>query len=273
MALYSFNLSLISRGKGQSVVAAAAYICGEKLRDDYEGKTHDRSYRRDVVYKKLLLPAGAPNEFKDRQSFMDALNTAERRQDAQMARSLKLALPNEFSLNTQIRIAQEFLEENFVSRGYPVDMAIHAGRLDLDKKPDSLPSLGPLQDNPHLHALIPFRKVDEHGFQKTKLASRTRNPRAQLKEWRKHWADTLNRELERQRLDTRVSHESLAAQGILRAPTIHLGAATIALEAKNIRTDRGDLFRKIVSRNRSREQAREQTKNRVLSRGRTRNRE
>ena len=73
MALYSFNASLISRGKGQSIVAADAYICGEKLRDKYEGKIHDRSYRNDVVYKELLLPAGAPNDFRNRQTFMDAL--------------------------------------------------------------------------------------------------------------------------------------------------------------------------------------------------------
>lgn len=96
MALYSFNASLISRGKGQSIVAADAYICGEKLRDKYEGKIHDRSYRNDVVYKELLLPAGAPNDFRNRQTFMDALNTAERRHDAQMARNLKLPCPMSF---------------------------------------------------------------------------------------------------------------------------------------------------------------------------------
>ena len=180
MALYSFNASLISRGKGQSIVAADAYICGEKLRDKYEGKIHDRSYRNDVVYKELLLPAGAPNDFRNRQTFMDALNTAERRHDAQMARNLKLALPNELSLDTQIRIAREFLEEHFVSHGYCVDMAIHAGKIDSTRKPSSLPSLGSLQDNPHLHALIPLRKVDEQGFQRTKLASRTRDRLKQL---------------------------------------------------------------------------------------------
>mgnify|MGYP000455468191 CR=1 FL=1 len=177
MALYSFNASLISRGKGQSIVAADAYICGEKLRDKYEGKIHDRSYRNDVVYKELLLPAGAPNDFRNRQ---DALNTAERRHDAQMARNLKLALPNELSLDTQIRIAREFLEEHFVSHGYCVDMAIHAGKIDSTRNPSSLPSLGSLQDNPHLHALIPLRKVDEQGFQRTKLASRTRDRLKQL---------------------------------------------------------------------------------------------
>ena len=270
MALYSFNISLVSRGKGQSIVAADAYICGEKLRDNYEGKLHDRSYRDDVLHKELLLPVGAPNDFRNRQTFMDALNSAERRHDAQMARSLRLALPIELSLDAQDRIAKEFLEENFVAYGYCVDMAIHAGRQDAGKKPRSIPSLGTPQDNPHLHALIPLRKVDGHGFQRTKLESRTRDRLKQLKEWRKCWADLLNREFERQHLDVRVSHESLAAQGIHREPTIHLGAGPIALEAKNIQTDRGDHYREIISRNKERERNLSRSKNRFRFRGRSR---
>ena len=127
MALYSFNISLVSRGKGQSIVAADAYICGEKLRDNYEGKLHDRSYRDDVLHKELLLPVGAPNDFRNRQTFMDALNSAERRHDAQMARSLRLALPIELSLDAQVRIAKEFLEENFVAYGYCVDSRWQTG--------------------------------------------------------------------------------------------------------------------------------------------------
>ena len=151
-------------------------------------------------------------------------------------------------------------------------MAIHAGKIDSTRKPSSLPSLGSLQDNPHLHALIPLRKVDEQGFQRTKLASRMRDRLKQLNEWRKCWADLLNREFERQYLDIRVSQESLAAQGIHREPTIHLGARTIALEAKNIRTDRGNRYRDIFSRNKEREQKRLRNKNRSRLRLRGRSR-
>lgn len=39
MALYSFNASLISRGKGQSIVAADAYICGENYGINMRGKS------------------------------------------------------------------------------------------------------------------------------------------------------------------------------------------------------------------------------------------
>ena len=59
MACFHLNASVISRGHGRSVTAASAYISGEKLRDAYEGRIHDRSYRQDVVYKEILLPPEA----------------------------------------------------------------------------------------------------------------------------------------------------------------------------------------------------------------------
>ena len=34
MAMYHFNVTQVSRGKGQSSVASASYIAGEKIRDD-----------------------------------------------------------------------------------------------------------------------------------------------------------------------------------------------------------------------------------------------
>ena len=41
MALYHFNVTQVSRGKGQSAVASAAYRSGEKLTDDYYGTIQD----------------------------------------------------------------------------------------------------------------------------------------------------------------------------------------------------------------------------------------
>ena len=45
MAIYHLKASAITRSKGQSAVASAAYRAGEKLHDTREGKTHD-SYVR-----------------------------------------------------------------------------------------------------------------------------------------------------------------------------------------------------------------------------------
>ena len=253
MACYHFNMSIISRGKGQSIVAADAYISGEKLRDIYDGKLHDRSYRRDVVYREIQLPPQAPREFMDRQTWVDAINLSERRCDAQMARSIKMALPNELALENQIALVKEFVSENFTKYGLCADIAIHRGTLDPNRKPAGIEAVQERRDNPHAHIILPFRVVDVNGFQRTKTQGRFMNHPSFLNRLREEWARLQNREFERLGLEVRVSHERLEVQGIRREPTKHIGAAAMALEQKGIRTERGEQYREIIAQNRDRE--------------------
>ena len=37
IAIYHFNVKIVSRGKGASAVAKAAYISGEKIKNEYDG--------------------------------------------------------------------------------------------------------------------------------------------------------------------------------------------------------------------------------------------
>lgn len=253
MACYHFNMSVISRGKGESVVAAVAYISGEKLRDIYEGTLHDRSHRRDVVYKETMLPPQAPRGFMDRQTWVNAINLSERRSDAQMARSIKIALPNELVLEDQIALVKEFVSENFTKYGLCADIAIHRGEFDTDRKPVSTEAVQKRYDNPHAHIILPFRVVDGNGFQRTKTQGRFMNHPSYLNRLREDWARLQNREFERLGLEVRVSHERLIAQGIRREPTKHIGAAAMALEQKGIRTERGEQYRAIIAQNHERE--------------------
>ena len=46
MALYHFSVRHVSRGKGQMVVASAAYISGQRIFDSYYNKIHDYPMRR-----------------------------------------------------------------------------------------------------------------------------------------------------------------------------------------------------------------------------------
>lgn len=262
MACFHLNASVISRGHGKSVTAASAYISGEKLRDAYDGLIHDRSYRQDVVYKEILLPSEAPSELLDRQTLLDALNYAERRKDAQLARSIHLALPNELSLPEQIALVREFVQVNFTRYGLCADVAIHQGKLNKARKPHSIESVAEREDNRHAHIIVPFRSVNEHGFCPTKQKNRFMNSPSYLNTWRKSWADLQNREFERRCVPVRVSHETLAAQGIDREPTKHLGPGTIALELRGVQTDRGDIHREIMERNRMREERRQRNRSR-----------
>ena len=49
---FHFSVNIISRGKGKSAVASAAYISGEKIKNEWDGVTHD--YTRKEKVKEIL---------------------------------------------------------------------------------------------------------------------------------------------------------------------------------------------------------------------------
>jgi len=74
MAIYHFSVQIISRSKGHSAVAAAAYRAGDKLRCSAveaaayrsggklhdKGKLHNYTQKKGVVYTEIMLPDRAP---------------------------------------------------------------------------------------------------------------------------------------------------------------------------------------------------------------------
>jgi hypothetical protein len=43
MAIFHMHIQVITRGKGKSAVAAAAYRAGERITNEYDGRIHDYS--------------------------------------------------------------------------------------------------------------------------------------------------------------------------------------------------------------------------------------
>jgi len=103
MAIYSLNIKIQSRGKGKSVIAAAAYIAGERFKNEYDGIVHDRTDRKDVVHSEIVLPENAPEEFYDRAVLWNTVELSERAKNAQLARAIRVALPKEFTLEQNIK--------------------------------------------------------------------------------------------------------------------------------------------------------------------------
>ena len=66
IAIYHCNIGIVSRGKGKSAVAAAAYRSGEKITNEWDGMPHDYTRKRGVVHTEILLPPHAPPSFSDR---------------------------------------------------------------------------------------------------------------------------------------------------------------------------------------------------------------
>ena len=228
MALYHFSVRPCSRGNGRSAAGTCAYILGSKIRDSYTGKVYDYSRREDVSYRDVLLPSDAPASFLNPQVMMDAANQAERRSDARIGLAIDIALPREFDAELWMRLIREYTKSNFTQNRLAVVAAMHTGEPKLgDKLMDD--------SNPHAHLLVLTRPLDESGFQPTKLKSRWMNSVDALERCGYH--------------DRRVSHESLASQGIDRAPTIHMGAKASALRRKGIRTQREERYQEIQQRN------------------------
>ena len=172
-----------------------------------------------------------------------------------------------------ISFLKEFAIANFISLGLCADIAFHAGLLDESRKPISIVSVHDRQDNPHAHIIIPFRTVSKEGFHRTKTQMRYMNRKSYLTIWRKLWEELQNREFEKRGLDVRVSHKSLAAQGIVREATKHIGARAMALELRGVETVQGKDYRETMTYNKEREVEREMERERHKERARKQERD
>ena len=68
MAIYHFHVTQVSRGKGQSAIAAAAYRAGERLQDHYYGEFADYTAKGGVVYTEIIAPDYVPESLHDRET-------------------------------------------------------------------------------------------------------------------------------------------------------------------------------------------------------------
>jgi ATP-dependent exoDNAse (exonuclease V) alpha subunit len=236
MAIYHLTAKVISRGKGQSAIAAAAYRSGERLRDEQadEQKFYKAGAER-IMFTDIMAPKDAPEWAHDRNQLWNNAERAEKRKDAQLAREIEVSLPHELTEQQREWLAKDFAREAFVRKGYAVDIAIHAP----DKTSDDR--------NHHAHLMVTMRTLGPEGFAATK--DRSLNSKEQMGAWREQWAHLANRHLERHGHEARIDHRSLAARGIDQEPTIHLGYAANEIAQRGGQSDRMDQLRGVLERN------------------------
>ena len=258
MAIFHLNIKIISRGKGRSVAATAAYRAGERIRNEYDGYTHDYTNKKDIVYKEVFLPTYAPIEYKDRSILWNAVEKIENNHNAQLAREIEFSLPIELSIEQNISLAQEYIQKNFVDHGMIADMCIH----DKDGT------------NPHCHVMLSLRPIEPDGtwgaksrkeymldkngervklpsgeYKSRKVYTVDWNDKTKAEEWRKSWADILNKYLKQNDINEQVDHRSYERQNNGLIPTIHLGVAAHQMEKKGIATDKGNYNRQVAITN------------------------
>jgi ATP-dependent exoDNAse (exonuclease V) alpha subunit len=125
MAIFHFSAKVIGRSSGRSAVAAAAYRAGEKLFDERIDRDHDFTGEAGVEHSEVLLPEGAPEHLADREKLWNAVEAAEKRKDAQLAREVEFALPRELAKKDAIELARDFVEAEFVAEGMIADLNVH----------------------------------------------------------------------------------------------------------------------------------------------------
>ena len=70
MALYHFSVRNVSRGKGQMVVASAAYISGQRIFDSYYNKIHEYTSKSCVIFTEILTPEYVPERLATSSAFL-----------------------------------------------------------------------------------------------------------------------------------------------------------------------------------------------------------
>lgn len=257
MAIYHCQVQIISRGKGKSSIAAAAYRSGEKLVDKRTGIIHDYTRKQGVEFNEIMAPSYAPNWVNNRSKLWNEVEKIEKSKNSQLAREINIALPTELSKKQQKQLIIEYVKDNFVNKGMVADIAIH------DKN----------DGNPHAHIMLTVRKFNEDGtwgskarkeyildkngekikknndFKSRKIETTDWNKKETMLKWKENWAIYANKALEKVGCEERIDHRSYKEQGINQIATIHLGKNCSEMQKKGIENPRTEINNQIKELN------------------------
>ena len=171
MAIAMIRARPLSRGKGQSAVACAAYRACVLLHDNYYGKEHDYSKKSGHVDGGVVLPKGVTIT---REELWNLVEEAEKRSDARFGKEVLVALPKEFNeeenrivaLRIAICLSEEHKADGSIDY-YPLQWDIHGphieaiiddnGNFVLDEEGKKM---WQSNDNKHVHNMISERPWD-----------------------------------------------------------------------------------------------------------------
>ena len=125
VAIYHFTAKVIKRSHGRSAVAAAAYRSASAFTDQRQGQSFDYSDKSGVIHSEIILPEGAPEWMRERETLWNGVEAAEKLHNSQVAREVEFALPEELTQAEAIGLAQEFVQREFVARGMVADLNVH----------------------------------------------------------------------------------------------------------------------------------------------------
>ncbi|MHB1099487.1 MAG: MobQ family relaxase [Burkholderiales bacterium] len=217
---FRLSVSVKSRAKGESAVAAAAYRAGDILVDERTGLTHDYRRKQRVEFSEIVAPAGAPSWAYDRSILWNEAEKNEIKRNARVAREWQISIPRGLSELQAISLARELSHEIAERHQIVVDFSIHKD------DPKNFDGSEKGYVSYHAHLLATTRRITLDGFgKKTRELDDKRQGPEEIKFWRERYAALANHALQKAGIEARVDHRSYLARGIDKLPQPKLGSA------------------------------------------------
>ncbi len=247
MAIYHCSMKPIARSGGRSAVAAAAYRTATMMLNERDGLVHDFTRKKGVVHAEIVLPEDVKADWAlDRSRLWNAVEHAEKRRDARVARELEVALPHEMTSEQRLSLTRDFARDLANRYGAAVDFAIHQPHTEGDVR------------NFHAHVLMTTRTVLPDGLGEKTLIERENKwllnhdqptSHMQLRDIRQAWENHANRHLVRAGFDVRIDHRSHQERGLEVEPTEHMGVFASQMDRRGLEVSRTRIDEKAARRN------------------------
>jgi Ti-type conjugative transfer relaxase TraA len=247
LAIYHCSMKPIARSGGRSAVAAAAYRTATMMLNERDGLVHDFTRKKGVEHAEIVLPEGVEADWAlNRSRLWNAVEHAEKRRDARVAREFEIALPHEMSEEQRLELTRDFARDLANRYGAAVDFAIHQPHTEGDVR------------NFHAHVLMTTRTVGPDGLGEKTLIERENKwllnhnqptSHMQLRDIRQAWENHANRQLVRAGLDVRIDHRSHQERGLEVEPTEHMGVFASQMDRRGLEVSRTRIDEKAARRN------------------------
>ncbi len=247
MAIYHCSMKPVSRGGGRSAVAAIAYRTASRMINEREHVWYDFTRKSGVVHTEIVLPEGSDAKWAlDRSALWNAVEFAEQRKDARLAREFEVALPHELNADQRRALVRTFALDLADRHGAAVDFAIHApgGAGDIR--------------NSHAHVMMTTRKIEASGLGEKTLIERENKwllnhdlptTQMQLREIRQAWETHANRALMLAGHEVRIDHRSHLERGLEIEPTEHMGVHASEIDRRGGSVSRTRIDEEAARRN------------------------
>jgi hypothetical protein len=235
---YHCSVKPVSRMKGRTAIAAAAYQSGTRLRDEQTQEVSDFTRRRGVETWFVVAPEHAPEWVYNLERLWNEAQFKDNRMNSRMAREVELALPSSLDATHREALVRDFAHHLVQRYGVALSAALHE------------PSRRGDHRNYHAHILLTTRRMEEEGLgAKTRELDDLKTGHQEVEYIREYAATLINSYLEEAGLNERVDHRSYEDRGIDQLPTKHLGPEATAMERRGEQSERGDQNREILAHN------------------------